>query len=100
MKVYAAPGSTAGVGRHHKVAKRAHSAARNRAGAGKVEEQDAVVQNAAVAKLELSPERQPFEVFMVSKYVAINYWWLVVLGILDVVLLKGILVARCRREFR
>ncbi|GMF31545.1 unnamed protein product [Phytophthora fragariaefolia] len=65
VKVYTAPGSTAGVERHHKVARRVHSAARNRIGAGKEEKQVSVVHNAAVAKLKLRTERQRFETHMV-----------------------------------
>lgn len=58
---YGAPGSTAGVERQHKVAKRVHTAPRNCMGAGKVEEHVAVTHNSAVARLVLSLERQPFE---------------------------------------
>ncbi|KAG4243136.1 hypothetical protein PC116_g9007 [Phytophthora cactorum] len=53
VKVYTAPGSTAGVERQHKVAKRVHTAVRNCTGGGKVQEQVAVAHNSVVAKLQL-----------------------------------------------
>ncbi|KAG3008259.1 hypothetical protein PC120_g16343 [Phytophthora cactorum] len=58
MKVYSAPASTAGVERNHKVAKRIHSASRNRTSRGKVEEQVAVAHNSVVLDLEIDSYRQ------------------------------------------
>ncbi|KAI9982158.1 hypothetical protein PInf_008049 [Phytophthora infestans] len=69
VKVYTSPASTAGVERQHKVGKRIHSSARNRLGAGLVEEQDAVAHNAAVATMEAPLQRQRFEQHMVSDFV-------------------------------
>ncbi|KAE9220734.1 hypothetical protein PF004_g13241 [Phytophthora fragariae] len=57
MKVFSAPASTAGVERHHKVAKRIHSAPRNRMTSGKAEQQIAVAHNAAVADMVLLNHR-------------------------------------------
>ncbi|KAE9087419.1 hypothetical protein PF007_g20384 [Phytophthora fragariae] len=64
MKVFSAPASTAGVERHHKVAKRIQSAPRNRMTFGKAEQQIAVAHNAAVADMVLLNHRQGFEVYM------------------------------------
>ncbi|KAG2786033.1 hypothetical protein PC129_g10805 [Phytophthora cactorum] len=69
VKVYTAPGSTAGVERQHKVAKRVHTAVRNRTGGGKVHEQVAVAHNSVVAKLQLDDKRQQFEKWIVSEYI-------------------------------
>ncbi|KAG2773443.1 hypothetical protein JG687_00009635 [Phytophthora cactorum] len=65
MKVYSAPASTAGVERNHKVAKRIHSASRNRTSRGKVEEQVAVAHNSVVLDLEIDSYRQKFEEYIV-----------------------------------
>jgi hypothetical protein len=64
MKVYSVPSSTAGVERNHKVAKRIHTAARNRMSSGKVEQQVAVAHNGVVSSMTLKDERQSFEVLM------------------------------------
>lgn len=64
MKVYSVPASTAGVERQHKVAKRIHTAARNRMSTGNVEQQVAIAHNGAVDEMNLQEERQAFEVFM------------------------------------
>jgi len=61
LKIYTGPASTAGVERQHKVGKRVHTARRNRAGGGKVEQQVAVAHNSATARRKLTHTRHAFE---------------------------------------
>ncbi|KAG2812329.1 hypothetical protein PC116_g19245 [Phytophthora cactorum] len=62
VKVYTAPGSTAGVECQHKVAKRVHTAVRNRTGGGSCG-------CTQLAKLQLDDKRQQFEKWIVSEYI-------------------------------